>query len=265
MRKVSTVFFFGLLLSLFLIPSASAAVTEAEVTELLADYDLSKEELEVILAEFGTTIQEHESKEELNNALDFYLSHLSVMKDLEEFLASIGITETEANLLFEHFDEIDSGVLQQEMVSIDTQVEELMMNSDTPLSLEEATQLTSLFEKMIRVFQLTPSFFWVDVNGIKEAVSYEELVQSNTLSSGTLLVQLFDKNGKYLADIELPTEMISGEFVLSAFEKIADVGELAGTLPDTASTYISLMLLGLVLTFSGISLFFIRKKAKNLS
>ena len=260
MRKVSALIFFSLVLSQLVIPVASAAVTDMQVNEILADYDLSREELDVILAEYGTSVEEHETKQELEDAVDFYLNHLSVLKDLEEFLASIGITEEEADQLFAHLAEVDSDQLQQKMVAIDTRVEEVMMASDSEFSNAEKEELSSLFGEMMTLMQIAPTFYLIDMNGEQTAVSYEELLQMNEFTSESLLVQLQTTNGELLADVELTKEMISGDFVLSAFEKMADVGELVAQLPDTASMYGTGILLGLILSLAGIGLFLIRKK-----
>lgn len=260
MRKVSALIFFGLIFSQLGIPTAHAAVTDTEVNEILSDYDLSREELDVILAEYGTTVEEHESKQELADAVDFYLNHLSVLKDLEEFLASIGITEEEADQLFAHLEKIDSDEMQQQMVAIDTRIEEIMMASDSEFTDAEKEELSSLFAKMMDAMQLVPTFYLVDSTGAQTAISYEELLQANEFTSDALLVQLHSSSGELLADVELTNAMLSGDFVLSAFEKVADVGELVAELPDTASFYGTGILLGLILAFSGLSLFLIRKK-----
>jgi len=260
-RKVSALIFFGLIFSQLGIPIAHAAVTDTEVNEILSDYDLSREELDVILAEYGTTVEEHESKQELADAVDFYLNHLSVLKDLEEFLASIGITEEEADQLFAHLEKIDSDEMQQQMVAIDTRIEEIMMASDSAFTDAEKEELSSLFAKMMDAMQLVPTFYLVDSTGAQTAISYEELLQANEFTSDALLVQLHSSSGgELLADVELTNAMLSGDFVLSAFEKVADVGELVAELPDTASFYGTGILLGLILAFSGLSLFLIRKK-----
>lgn len=260
MRKVSALIFLGLILSQLVIPVASAAVTDTEVNEILADYDLSREELDVILAEYGTSVGEHESKKELENAVNFYLNHLSVLKDLEEFLASIGISEVEADRLFEHLAEIDSDALQQQMVTIDTRIEEVMLASDSEFSGAEKEELSALFAEMMNLMQIVPTFYLIDTNREQTAISYEELLQMNEMTSEALLVQLQSTNGELLAEVELTKEMLSGDFVLSAFEKMADVGELVAQLPDTASVYGTGVLLGLILAFAGIGLFLIRKK-----
>jgi processed acidic surface protein len=259
-RKVRTLIFFGLILSQLVIPVASAAVTDTQVNEILADYDLSREELDVILAEYGTSVEEHETKQELEEAVNFYINHLSVLKDLEEFLASIGISEEEADRLFEHLAEVDSDQLQQQMVAIDTRIEDVMMASDSKFPNAEKEELSALFAEMMNLMQIVPTFYLIDVNREQTAISYEELLQMNEFTQEALLVQLQNTNGELLADVELTKEMLSGDFVLSSFEKMADVGELVAMLPDTASVYGIGILLGLVLTFAGIGLFLIRKK-----
>lgn len=260
MRKISALIFFGLIFLQLGIPIAHAAVTDTEVNEILADYDLSREELDVILAEYGTTVEEHESKQELADAVDFYLNHLSVLKDLEEFLASIGITEEEADQLFAHLEKIDSDEMQKQMVDIDTRIEEIMLASDSEFTDAEKEELSSLFAKMMNAMQLVPTFYLVDSTGAQTVISYEELLQANEFTSDALRVQLHSSSGELLAVVELTNAMLSGDFVLSAFEKVADVGELVAQLPDTASLYGTGILLGLILAFSGLGLFMIRKK-----
>jgi processed acidic surface protein len=262
-RKISALILFGLIFLQLGTPIANAAVTDTEVNEILAEYDLSREELDVILAEYGTSIDEHESKQELANAVDFYLNHLSVLKDLEEFLASIGITEEEADRLFDHLEKIDSDEMQQQMVAIDTRIEEVMMASDSEFSDTEREELSSLFTEMMNVMQLDPTFYLVDSTGENTAISYEQLLQAKEFTSDALLVQLNSTTGELLADVELTNEMLSGDFVLSAFEKVADVGELVAELPDTASFYGTGILLGLILALSGFGLFIIRKKTTS--
>lgn len=88
-------------------------ITDENLAELLASYEITRQEMDVVLAEFGETLDDYYFIEDLDVALSFYLDHDGEMAEIEEFLALIGLTDEEVDSLFNHFMGLDEEQLEQ--------------------------------------------------------------------------------------------------------------------------------------------------------
>lgn len=260
MRKMITALCLGVLLMNSRCLVTLAAVTDVEVEELLQQYEMTNEELSIVLEEFGTSVNDFDNQEELADALDFYLNHLSEMKDLEEFFAMIGLTEEETDTIIAHLDALDQDRLQVQINAVSDRMENfLQLEMGDVLTVSQRNELSSIYTSLMSSFQLQPTYVLVDANGVETKVTYEQLL-STPFTSDRLLVQLYTSNGVLLGDVELSSDKVSADFFVSSLEKVTDLGELVGELPNTASPYAMGMLIGVTLMISALSLFAIRKR-----
>ncbi|KKI93978.1 hypothetical protein WQ54_00050 [Bacillus sp. SA1-12] len=244
-------------------------INDENLAELLAQYEITRADLDQLLAEFGENLEDYYFIEDLDIALSFYLGHDEEMADLEEFLALIGLTEAEMDSLFTHFMNLDEKQLEQEMENIITRLDPFLMIEDTT-KLTEAQQdeLISVLQDMMNILQLDPRFYLVDRNGVETAVTFKELMGMEELYGNELLVQLYNTNGELLLDMQLSEDMLTSDFIVNSGIEFAEVGDLAGELttqlhnrlPDTASSLWTNMLYGLIAIGLGfIGLHFSRK------
>ncbi|MGM7720038.1 processed acidic surface protein [Metabacillus sp. Hm71] len=239
-------------------------INNENLAELLAQYEISRADLDQVLAEFGETLEDYYFIEDLDIALSFYLGHDEEMAELEEFMALIGLTDAEMDTLFTHFMGLDEQQLEQEMETIITRLDPFLMIEDTTeLTEAQQNELISVLQDMMNILQLNPRFYLVDKNGVETAVTFKELIGMEDLYGNALMVQLYNTNGDLLLDMQLSEEMLTSDFLVNSGVEFAEVGDLAGELtrlmhnrlPDTASTLWTNMLYGLlaiVLGFIGL-------------
>lgn len=248
-------------------------ITDENLAELLASYEITRQEMDVVLAEFGETLDDYYFIEDLDIALSFYLDHDGEMAEIEEFLALIGLTDEEVDSLFNHFMGLDEEQLEQEMEGIITRLDPyLMMDDMTVLTDAQQNELVSILQDMMNVLQLDARFYLDDNNGVRTEVTFKELMNMEELYGNTLAIELYNTNGDMLLDMSLSEDMLSSEFFIESGIELAEVGDMAGELtnllhnrlPDTASSLWMNMLLGLLAIGVGITGFFLTKRFQQV-
>ena len=243
-------------------------ITEDELTK-----EMTREYLDALFTEFGDSVENYFFIEEIDASIDFYLHHDEDMKEYEDFLASMGLTEAELESLFNHFMALDEVVLEQEIESIMARLESYLMIDETlELSQAQQDELTSVLGDMMKAFHLSPKFFLVDKNGVETSISLRQLASLNDLYENKLLIQLFNTEGTLLLDMKLSEEMLNSAFIIEAGQNLAGVGDLAGELtnvlhdqlPDTASSFGLYMIAGFVMILVGILIYFSTRRMQQV-
>ncbi|HWO75279.1 MAG TPA: processed acidic surface protein [Bacillus sp. (in: firmicutes)] len=248
-------------------------ITPENLNELLITHDMSREDLDTLLAGFGESVEEdYVFIEDLEIAIDFYRNHDSLMKEFENFLTAIGVTEEEADNLFNHFMALDQLNLESQMEEVGARLESLMMSVDPEAGITDAQkmELVSIWDQIMGSAQLNPRFFLVNGAGNRTPISFGDLANMENLPSDALLVELFNTQGIEILDLQVSAEMLGSEFAINAGEKMTDIADLAGELtelnhqklPDTASPYITNMLIGIVAVMGGIGMLFYNKRRR---
>lgn len=238
-------------------------ITDENLNELLQNHGLTKQELEVLLGEFGESLSDYHFIEDLDVALDFYTNNEEYMLEIEDFLANIGLSDEEVERVFTHLLSIDETVLEEEMERITTRLEPFMTVEDpAQLSEQQQQELFTVWEDMLTAFHLKANFYLV--NGTKTAISYNDLTSLDALNGNNVLVELYDLQGNLLLDMQLSNEMLTSDFIFDAGEEFIHVGELAGELtnelhdaklPDTASPYGLNIIFGIFLIIAGVAFY----------
>jgi processed acidic surface protein len=230
-------------------------ITDENLADLLLQYEITRSEMDTVLAEFGESLEDYYFIEDLDIALSFYLGHDEEMAELEEFMALIGLTDSEVDSLFTHFMELDEKTLEQQMEGIVARLDPFLLIEDTTeLTEKQQEELISVLQDMMGILQLDPRFFLVDHNGVETAVTFKELLSMEELYGNDLMIQLYDTNGGLILDMQVSEEMLFSEFIIESGTEFAEVGDLAGELttlfhnrlPDTASPLWTNMLIGLL-------------------
>ena len=245
-------------------------LTEENLAELLTTYGMSKDELNELLAGFGESVEDYLIYEELDASIDFYLNNEDYMLEAEDFLATVGLTEEEVDQLFTHFMALDETELEIRMEEIAAKLEPYAtMDPDAELTEAQMNELAAAWAEIMSLLQLNPSYYLVNANGVATPVSFQDLMaMEDDLGGKSLVVELYDKAGNLLLDMQLSEDMLSSNYIFETANELVDVGDLAGeltivkhdTLPNTASPYGLNMLLGLLTMFFGV---FVLRKTRN--
>lgn len=248
-------------------------ITPENLAELLHQYEITRQEMDVVLAEFGETLEDYNFIEDLDVALSFYLDHDGEMAEIEEFLSLIGLTEEEVDALFTHFMELDEKKLEQQMENIMTRLDPyLMMDDMTELTEAQQDELIAVFQEIMESLHLKAQFILIDDNQVETNVTFKQLKNMEELYHNDLLISLYNLQGDLILDMRLSEDMLSSEFFIESGIEFAELGNLAGELtnelhdrlPDTSSSLWGNMLFGFIILCIGITSFLLTKKVKQV-
>jgi processed acidic surface protein len=235
-------------------------ITEENFHQLLTRYQLTQEELEALLGQFGETVQDYTFIDDLDAAVGFYLRHNEQMQQINDMLGAIGFTEKEANRLFAHIASLHHQNLKQQLEALSARIQPFLQVEDAEqITKQQQQQLLSIWEDVLAVLEIKPKFY-LEKNGDKQEVSYRRLLSMDTLGGRDLRVELYNQKGELLSDVQLSEEMFTSGYVFRAGEKLIDASILASEMeekmhgekmPDTASPYLANMLLGLLFVLLG--------------
>ncbi|HZH62278.1 MAG TPA: processed acidic surface protein [Metabacillus sp.] len=248
-------------------------ITPENLAELLYQYEITRQEMDVVLAEFGETLEDYYFIEDIDVALSFYLDHDGEMAEIEEFLSLIGLTEEEVDALFTHFMELDEKKLEQQMENIMTRLDPyLMMDDMTELTEAQQDELIDVFHEIMEAIHLKAQFILIDDNQVETIVTFKQLMNMEELYNNDLLISLYNLQGDLILDMRLSEDMLSSEFFIESGIEFAELGNLAGELtnelhdrlPDTSSSLWENMLFGFIIICIGITSFLFTKKVKQV-
>ncbi|MEH6941843.1 processed acidic surface protein [Bacillus sp. JJ722] len=257
-------------------------VTTESLNQLLTDYEMTREELEALLKEYGEleegkTIEEtflfiYDVEDMIYLDTDFGEIDEDILGELEAFFAQFGITEAELTKLNDHIEKVieqDPALLDQ-LASLSERMiafEEFEIVDE--LSSAQISELLSITDELKNLLQLDFSFYLVK-DGVKTPVSFQDLLTLKDAKGASLLVEVYNTTGELLLDFILTGEMIgsdiiheSGNVIGTTTDKIETkpvnkpITEKGAKLPNTAGNYMGTFLFGLVLL--GAAIFTFRK------
>ncbi|SFA49977.1 processed acidic surface protein [Parageobacillus thermantarcticus] len=244
-------------------------IAETNFQQLLKRYQLTQEELEALLGQFGETVQDYTFIEDLDAAVAFYLRHNEQMQQINDMLGAIGFTEKEANRLFEHVASLHRQNLPQQLEALGARMKPfLQVENAALLTKQQQRQLLSIWEETLSALEIKPKFY-LQENGKKQEVSYRRLLSLDALGGSDLLIELYNQKGELLSDVRLSEEMLTSGYVFRAGETFINASMLASEMeekmrgdkmPDTASPYLANTLLGFLLALFGAYVFWRAKR-----
>ncbi|MCA1032679.1 processed acidic surface protein [Bacillus timonensis] len=221
-------------------------VNDKTLGQLLAKYELTEKQLNVLLTGFGESVKDYLFLKDLDTAVGFYVNHAEVLRDAEKMLAKIGMTEEEIDNLFQHMLTLDQSLLGEKMGTFNTRLEPFFSyNSAKKLTDQEKTELQTLYEEMIATFNLRPVYFVIS-NGTKQSISFNDLLKQDTLADKILIVELKDKKGEVVVDMQFEGGKLTANAMVEHGEQILNVAGIASEMnvslqgqkaPNTASPY----------------------------
>ncbi|WP_078432024.1 processed acidic surface protein [Metabacillus halosaccharovorans] len=264
-------------------------IDEENLQILLDDYGFdSKEDLEKFLNENEDSIENYEYIEDLELAVDFYVNGDEYLDEIYGLFTEIGLTDEEVEKLFAHLETLDfedPAFLEKLIELSDRMVAFEDFESAEELSAEQIAELFDIFSDMLDLFQIETKYYLVK-DGEKQAVSFETLMTMDTTNGYDLLIELYNKQGEFLADILLTADMFGSELIKETGKDIKQAEEIVtenqnvskgpepvkpsvktvkgGKLPKTASDHAGNAIVGLALVLVGFAMFR-RLKAKGIS
>ncbi|TWT03734.1 processed acidic surface protein [Planomicrobium sp. CPCC 101079] len=267
-------------------PSFTEIIPE-NLQELVDYYEFgSVEELEAFLNGFGDSYKNYQSIEELEGAISLYL-WLSEDGDimLDGLFSAFGLTEEELDNLGGHL-----GTLDYENSAFKSKLTELAQRmmaigefeTADELTAEQIAEILSIFNELQSLFKVTTQYYLI-TEGEKQAISLDTLLTLDTTNGFDLLIEIYNQQGTFLADILLTADLFDSDVIVDTGEDLKEIEEVVseapaktpakpkihedakkpvvsstvkgGKLPKTAGGYAANTLAGLALVLIGIVLF----------
>jgi processed acidic surface protein len=250
--------------------------------QLLEDYGLTLEELNALLEENEDALENYEYIEDLDIMVSIYLGadKMPGEDELTQILADISITDEELEALMTHFMTLDfeDPALLDKMMDLESRLMAFGdFESAEELNEEQIAELISIMQEMMDLFQLDAEFYLIKGNE-KVHLTTEEMMVLEETNGFDLLIELFNTQGEFLADLVITADMFSSELIedtvgdLNQAETVIKKQEPAkakpapkgvktvkgGKLPNTAGNYAEGILAGMGLIVLGA--FIIRKR-----
>ncbi|MBB6176040.1 processed acidic surface protein [Anoxybacillus tengchongensis] len=236
-------------------------ITPERLDELLLRYEMTQEEAEALLGQFGEQLQQYTFIEDLAYALSFYRDRYDAMQAMTDILATIGLTEDEIHRLVER----TPPSAKQTLERLDEQIQTLVLrDSSAPLTKIEQETVRHLWNEWLSLYRLQAKVYEVNEQG-RKPISFEQF----QTATAPVVMEWYDDDGTLVADLYIPYERIGSSALIDASEQLAHIGMMAldlesgllvARMPKTASSYGMNILIGIALLFAS---FVLWKKGKR--
>ncbi|GHH99644.1 processed acidic surface protein [Neobacillus kokaensis] len=253
---------------------AGTPITDENLQELLDGYGLTLEELKELLAKNDDSLENYEFIEDLDLAVSMYLGGGEIF----DLIAKLGITDKEIEAVIAHLGTLDleDPALMDKMLNLESRLAAFEdFDSADDLTDAQAAELGSIMKEMLDIFQMDAKYFLVKGDK-KTEISLTQLLKIKDPNGSNLLIELYDKNGKFLADILITPDLFGSDLIEDTVKDIKKVEKVVknpqkekprtikgGKLPNTAGNYSEGILAGLTLIGIGV-IFFRKRKVKSL-
>ncbi|MDL0437686.1 MULTISPECIES: processed acidic surface protein [unclassified Niallia] len=252
-------------------------INDENLQELVERYGFaSADELEEYLQQFDESIDHYEFIEDLDSTVDYYMNGGADLEaEIDELFLSMDLTEEEMDRLLEHFITIyeENPDFEDQLYTLS----ERMMafgefDSADDLTAEQIAELLDISNDMLDILQLDVKYYLVK-DGVKKPLSVQSMMTMTSTDGADLLIELYNKQGDFLADIILTNEMFGSEIIKETGKDLQEAEQIVkeipvktatkavektvkgGKLPNTASDYLQNTIIGLVIVLAGVVLF----------
>lgn len=252
-------------------------INEENLQQLLEDYGFaSREELEEYLQQFDESIEYYDYIEDLDSIVDYYVNGGADLEaEIDELFLSLDLTEEEMDRLLEHFLAVyeENPDFEDQLYTLSERMmafEEF--DSADDLTAEQIAELLDISNDMLDILQIDVKYYLVK-DGVKKPLSVQNLMTMTSTDGADLLIELYNKQGDFLADIILTNEMFGSEIIKETGKDLQEAEQIVkevpvktatkavektvkgGKLPNTASDYLQNTIIGLVIVLAGVVLF----------
>ncbi|SDI36825.1 processed acidic surface protein [Planococcus glaciei] len=267
----------------YLSENTETPLTDETLQQVIDAYEFeSKEDLESFLNEYDDSINNYKTVEALEEAIDNYIFSTDFGFELAGLFEELGLTAEELERLEAHLKTLpfQTTEFQDRAMAIS---DRMMLVGDfdsaEDLSAEEIAEILDIFTDLLDLFELKTQYFLVKDSDKKE-INLSTLLTLETVNGYDLLIEIYNTQGTFLADILLTADMFGSDIIKETGEDIKEVEETVvvapapitktptstkaapvkqtvkgGKLPDTASPYVTNTLAGLALVLLGVVLY----------
>jgi processed acidic surface protein len=231
------------------------------------DYDLDEASLMQLLEDNGVSIDNFIYVEDLDMEVAFYIAG----DPLEDIFTELDLTEEELEALFVHLDsmseKLEDPAILQRLEELGAQMENFAdFDSIEELTDAQITQIISIYDELLDIFELDAKFY-LKKGKEKRAITISELFMLKDPNGYNLLIELYNKSGNFILDMELTADMIGSDIIEDIGEDVNEVPEVVekikdspktekgGKLPNTGSDFLPNSLIGLVIAGAGFILY----------
>ncbi|MDE5413503.1 processed acidic surface protein [Alkalihalobacterium chitinilyticum] len=248
-------------------------ITAENRQQLLDRYNMSYDELEILLIEQGDSPQDYYFLEDLDAAIDFYLTYSHELDAVTGFFEQLGITDDELDRLFLHLSKLDEETVEAHMTTIEARLLAIGDFSNvTELTEQQKQEIASIFTDMLAALKMTATFY-LKSNGQREAISLLSLLDRESLDGKILVIEFYDDEGNLLLDLSMDENIFDSQFLsdignmLPVLPHLAHEHPLGEKMPETASPYITNMFIGVLLSLFAAVIYtrFLRKERRRAS
>ncbi len=252
-------------------------ITDENLQQLLDDYGFaSADELEEYLQQFDESIDYYDYIEDLDYTVDYYINGGADLEaEMDELFQSLQLTDEEMERLFEHFMTVyeNNPDFEDQLLALsDRMMAFAEFESADELTAEQIAELLDISNDILDIFQLDVKYYLVK-DGVKQPLSIQAMMTMTSTNGADLLIELYNKQGDFLADVILTKELFGSDLInetgkdLQEAEKIVKETPVkastkavqktvkGGKLPNTASDYLQNTMIGLVIILAGVVLF----------
>ncbi|NPC93859.1 processed acidic surface protein [Bacillus sp. WMMC1349] len=254
-------------------------LTKKRLASYLEEYGLSEKEAIELFVENGMMEREQQIldvfifESELDHAL-LAVTHGDDDLDIDNLFQEIGVDDQEWGRLVNHLRNVrdKNPNLEHDLMALGERLEAVAdFESVSELSAHDIAEMLSVLNDLQKTLEVKTKYYLVK-NGKKKEVSLTTLVHPRDLKGSSLLVKVYNVQGKFLADVLLTPQMIGSDFIHDTGKKIkqaktavkhhANVKKTVkgAKLPKTAGHYAEWSIIGLLLIIGGY--FLIRRLRK---
>lgn len=252
-------------------------INDENLQELVEKYGFASfDELEEYLQQFDESIDHYEFIEDLDSIVDYYVNGGADLEaEIDELFLSMDLTEEEMDRLLEHFLAVyeENPDFEDQLYTLSERMmafEEF--DSADDLTAEQIAELLDISNDMLDILQIDVKYYLVK-DGVKKPLSVQSLMTMTSTDGADLLIELYNKQGDFLADIILTNEMFGSEIIKETGKDLQEAEQIVkevpvktatkavektvkgGKLPNTASDYLQNTIIGLVIVLAGVVLF----------
>ncbi|WP_078555706.1 processed acidic surface protein [Bacillus alkalicellulosilyticus] len=246
-----------LLVFLLVMPGFSAMaatpITDDSLNELAASYDITVAEIDGILAQYGESTEDFETIEDIVGYLEMDEEIEEV--DFDEFfelLVAFDITEEEFLALLEHVSALDPVDLEERLIALLDRVEALPdFESAVDLTDAHVEELAAIWGEFLDIFQMQAEYYMISEEDYYE-ISLRDLLYLESTNGYDLLIELYNYDGEFLADILITADMFGSDIIKEVSKEVVEAPTAGvdktvkgGKLPKTATNSGLNMLLAL--------------------
>ncbi|QOY36396.1 processed acidic surface protein [Anaerobacillus isosaccharinicus] len=242
-------------------------ITNENLQNLFGKYNLTHHDLEVLLAEYGESLDDFKFIEDLDFHIEFFLNYQEEFSIVNDFLSLFGLTENEMENLFEYISHVEINV--QKLESIFRSLEALSyLQGVDELSNEEKAEVFSLWNQLLETLKIDGRYYLVE-NEEMTSIKLETLLTEEALEDFRLFIALHNADGEVLATLSFSEDMVHSHLIFESLEQLAEISKIAtdyrnmytvAKLPITAGHFVTNILVSIFFIIAGFFMLFVAKR-----